>query len=224
MMPSLDTTLHVDMLWRGKRSRTLFQRLKNAARVLLKSDIYGLEWGDPDKVPPLRYVRDHYLAPYATPDSTVVEIGPGGGRWTRYMLGARHVYAVDFHQELLDTVKANVRSPRLTFIRNNGDDFPGIPAGSIDFVYSFGTFVHLDIDIIGRYLANIKALLRPGANVVIHYSDMTKPLGRSNKGFSENDPEKMIALVKSHGYTVYEEDRGTLWHSSIVRFGLVPTM
>lgn len=221
-MPSLETTLHVDMLWRGKRSRNLIQRLKNAADALFKNDIYGLEWGDPDKVPPLQYVREHFLTPYVSPTSSVVEIGPGGGRWTRYLLGAKQIYAVDYHQELLDTLKSNLGSHGLTFIRNNGDDFPGVPPGSIDFVFSFGAFVHLDIDIIGRYLENIKPLLKPKANVVIHYSDKTKPLGQRNKGFSDNNPEKMIALVKSHGYTIYEEDRGTLWHSSVVRFGLDP--
>ena len=219
-MPSLQTTLHLDMFGRGRRQRRPFDRIKRAAQVLFERNVYGLEWGDPEQVPPLQYVRDHFLRPYVSSDTTVLEIGPGGGRWTRYMLHAKQIYAVDYHQELLDELKANLGPDKITFIRNHGDDFPGIAPACIDFVFSFGAFVHLDLDIIDRYLNNLKPLLKPSTNVVIHYSDKTKPLGRENKGFSENDPEKMAAVIKAHGYRILEEDTKTMWHSSVVRFAL----
>ena len=223
-MPKLDTTMHLDMLRSGKRQRSLTSRIKKALRVLLtKNDIYGLEWGDPDVVPPLSYIRDHFLRPYLLPNSTIIEIGPGGGRWTRYTLNVSHIYAVDYHQELLNELKSNFDANNITYIKNNGDDFPNIPDGSIDFLFSFGTFVHLDTDIIDRYLRNMKPLLMNHSNVVLQYSDQTKPLGKNNIGFSENSPDKMRALILSHGYTIYEEDVKTLWHSSIVRFGLANT-
>jgi ubiquinone/menaquinone biosynthesis C-methylase UbiE len=164
------------------------------------------------------YVRDHFVLPYISPEKIVVEIGPGGGRWTRYLLTAAQVYAVDYHQELLDELKANCDASNINYLKNNGDDFPGIPAGTIDFLFSFGTFVHLDADIIDSYLRQMKRILKPDSTVVIQYSDKTKPLGRIDKGFSENDPEKMRGLVLGHGYTIVEEDLETLPHSSIIRF------
>jgi len=223
-MPKLDTTLHIDMYRAGKRNRSFSQRVREAMKVLLaKNDIYGLEWGDPERIPPLHYVQNHFLTPYITSDSTVVEIGAGGGRWTRYMLNARQIYAVDYHQELLDELKANFDANNITYIKNNGDDFPGIPDGSVDFLFSFGVFVHLDVDIIDRYLRKIKPLLAYNSNVVIQYSDKTKPIAKNYKGFSDNDPDKMRELVLSHGYDIKEEDTKTMWHSSIVRFGLPNT-
>lgn len=220
-MPELETTLHLDMFRKSLRKRRLTTRIKKAVKVLFaKNDLYGIEWGDPETAPPLRYVKEHFLTPYLSPDTTVVEIGPGGGRWTRYMLKAKHIYAVDYHQELLNELASDFDRPNITFIKNNGDDFPDIKEGSIDFIFSFGAFVHLDIDIIDRYLQNMKPLLNRKSNVVIHYSDKTKPLGAKNEGFSENDPDKMRALVLSHGYSIYEEDVKTMWHSAIVRFGL----
>jgi ubiquinone/menaquinone biosynthesis C-methylase UbiE len=134
------------------------------------------------------------------------------------MLPARRIYAVDYHQELLDELRSKFNRPNITFIRNNGDDFPGVPDHAIDFLFSFGTFVHLDVEIIDRYLANMKRLLKPDSVVVIQYSDKTKPLGQSNAGFSQNDPDRMRGLVSSHGYVIREEDVKTLWHSSIVCF------
>lgn len=223
-MPKLDTTMHLDMFNAGKKKRRLVSRVKKAIKVLLaKNDVYGLEWGDPKASPPLRYVLEHFLSPYISEDTTLVEIGPGGGRWTRYMLKAKQIYAVDYHQELLNELKSNFDAKNITFIKNNGDDFPNIPDNSIDFLFSFGTFVHLDVEIIDRYLRNMKRLLNSESNVVIHYSDKTKPLGKSNEGFSENDPDKMRDLILSHGYSIYEEDVKTMWHSSIVRFGLANT-
>jgi len=209
-MPNLDTTLHLDMYRRGKQLRAKGER----------ADIYGLEWGDPDVMPELQHVRDHFLRPYITNDATVLEIGPGGGRWTRYMLSAKHIYAVDYHRELLEELRGNVSHPNMTLIANNGDDFPGVPDQSIDFIFSFGTFVHLELDIIGRYLRHLKRLLKQQSNVVIQYSDKTKPAAQKNKTFADNDPARMHALVVSSGFAVLEEDVRTLWHSSIVRFGL----
>lgn len=109
-------------------------------------------------------------------------------------------------------------------MKNNGDDFPGIPDGSVDFLFSFGVFVHLDVDIIDSYLRNIKPLLKRDSNVVIQYSDKTKPIAKNIKGFSENDPDKMRELVLTHGYEIKEEDTKTMWHSSIIRFCLPNTI
>ena len=164
-------------------------------------------------------MRDHFLRPFIASETTVVEIGPGGGRWTRYMLGAKRIYAVDFYSELLNELKNNIKSSNITFIKNNGDDFPEVPDNSVDLVFSFGTFVHLDCEIIDRYLQNLHRIVKPGANIVLHYSDKTKPLARCNTGFSENDPEQMRRLVSRNGYRIFEEDTGTMWHSSVIRFG-----
>jgi Methyltransferase domain len=223
-MPSLKTTLHLDMYRAGKSRRGLRGRIKGALKVLFaKSDVYGVEWGDPETSPPLGYIRDHFLTPFVTEETIALEIGAGGGRWTRYMLGVRRLYVVDFHQELLDELKSNFTSEKLILVKNNGNDFPGIATESIDFSFSFGTFVHLDIELIDQYLRNMKPLLKPSSNVVIHYSDKSKPLGKMNNTFSDNNPDIMRRLVSSHGYSIYEEDTKTLWHSSVIRFGLQRT-
>ncbi|HEU5142044.1 MAG TPA: hypothetical protein VFU04_02690, partial [Solirubrobacterales bacterium] len=91
-MVTHDGDLHTTMLARGRARRTLWQRMRKAARYLVRGDgIYGMEWGDPDVLPPLKHVRDNYLLPYLDPTKTVLEIGPGGGRWTRYMTTAKTI-------------------------------------------------------------------------------------------------------------------------------------
>jgi hypothetical protein len=97
---------------------------------------------------------------------------------------------------------------------------PGVPPTSVDFLFSFGTFVHLDLDIIQGYLANLRAVVRPTAQIVIQYSDKDKPEAQKIAGFSDNDPRRMRAMVESAGYRIEEEDTAILNHSSIMRFVL----
>jgi hypothetical protein len=39
-----------------------------------------------------------------------------------------------------------------------------------------------------------------------------------NPTFSDNDPERMRAMVTAAGLDILEEDTTTLWHSSMIRF------
>src|SRR5438105_8012025 len=211
-MPRLSTTLHLDMLQRAEKHG-------QPAR----DGLYGLHWGDPEhpENTALGAIRDHWLLPYIDPAKTGLEIGPGGGRWTRYMLGFRRLYVVDYHAELLTELRKNFAHSHITEILNSGTDFPGVAAASVDFVFSFGVFVHLDLDIIGAYLANLRTIIHPETEVVIQYADKDKPKAQQNRGFSDNDPRRMREAVESSGYCIREEDTASLDHSAIMRFQLV---
>lgn len=204
-MPELSTPLHLDKL-RKARERGLIDR----------HGLYGLQWGDPDERPDLRAVRDRFVWPHIHPDRVAAEIGPGGGRWTRYLLACRTVYVVDFHQELLDELAQTFRAPNLVLVRNTGTDFPGVAPAGVDFVFSYGTFVHFELDLIAGYLDEIANILKPGGTVVIQYADKTKPVGRDTPSFGDCDPARMRALCLAHGYTILEQDDALLNNSGIV--------
>ncbi len=220
-MPSLDSKLHLKMLSLFKQETSTKSRLGAIfRRDPMSRKLYGLGWGDPETVEPLQFIRDRYLLPYVNQQHTAVEIGPGGGRWTRYLLPFQRLYVVDYHQELLNELHRNFRSKNMIFIKNNGTDFPGVPDNSVDFVFGFGVFVHLDTPIIEQYLRNIRSILRPGGNFLLHYSDKTKIMARENSGFSENTPERMRQMAINAGYKIVEEDLTTMWHSSLMRLQL----
>lgn len=220
-MAGLKTQLHLNMFKSFKQRSGRFPRLLRALkRELFSTNVYGLEWGDPEVAAPLTFIRDRFVLPYVSSEQTAVEIGPGGGRWTRYLLGFKKLYVVDYHPELLGELRKNFSKPNMEFIKNNGTDFPGVVSRSIDYLFSFGCFVHLDVDLIDAYLTNIRSILKPGANAVIHYSDKTKAMAQVNQGFSDNTPATMRAMVLRAGYEIREEDLTTMWHSSIIRFTL----
>jgi len=205
-MPDLESTIHLDMLNHAKSAN------------FYGKEIYGLQWGDPDKDQNLIVVKEKYLEPYIDPNKVCVEIGVGGGRWTRYLLGFKTLYAVDYHSELLDVLKTNFTNDNLVFIKTNGTDFPGIPLRSVDFVWTFGTFVHLEQKLIREYLANMQSILKDDGKICIQYSDKDKALAKENKGFSHNNARIMCNLVMNAGFIIFDEDLVTLPHSSIICF------
>lgn len=211
------------MFNRFQRERAWWWRLARAwgafQREWAASGVYGMRWGDPEVVPPLKYIRDHFLLPYVNPEHTAVEIGPGGGRWTPYLLPFRRLYLVDYLGEVLAEARRRFRRhPHVSFLLNHGDDFPGIPEGSVDFVFSFGTFVHLELDTIRSYLFHMAAILAPGGQAVLQYADQTKVMARLNPGFAHTTPDQVRAAVCAAGFEVLEEDCTSLWHSAVIRF------
>lgn len=205
-MPDLSTKIHLNML-AGARGRGLTE-----------SKPYGLHWGDPEEKAHLRFVRDNWCAPYVKPASVVVEIGPGGGRWTRYLLGCNTLYTVDYHAEMLDELKRNYPVPHLHTVANNGTDLPGIADQSVDFVFSFGVFVHLDAPIIAGYLEEIARVLKRDGTAVIQYSDKSKPVPAKNDGFASTTPAQMRRMVMDAGFLILEENLTILQNSALIRF------
>ena len=219
-MPDLSSPLHLDMLRRSRERHSRLRRvLKAARREWSHRHIYGMEWGDPDVVPPLAYIRERFVDPFVREGGIAIEIGPGGGRWTQYLCRMERVYAVDYHSDLLDELQKRFRKPNIIAVANNGTDFPDVPPACADYVFSFGVFVHLDPPLIESYLANLHEVVKPAANLVIQYSDKTKVMAqRLGGGFSENDPIRMRHMVEAAGYRIVEEDTTSLWHSSVMRF------
>lgn len=218
-MPDLDTRLHLDMLRTYKQENSLARRVRRAVReVLSPTRLYGLQWGDPDISGPQVYMRDHYVLPFVKSDHVALEIGPGGGRWTRYLLQFRKLYVVDHHAELLRELRKHCYQRNMTFVVNNGSDFPGVPDNSVDYLVSIACFVHLEPHLVETYLRNMFRVLKPGGNAVLTYADKTKVGGRINETFGDNSPERMRQMVNNAGFRIVEEDLTVLWNSGIIRF------
>ena len=198
---------------------------------------YGDHWGDPT-LTGLRYrwhrlrngrtqpgdlgkVVKRHLRPYVTPDSVVMEIGPGGGRFTQFLVDAREVVLVDLNKQFFRYLRKRFRKQRrkLTFYQTSGYELDDIDSGTIDFVFSFGTFVHIDPEGIDEYLGEIFRVLHSGGIVTIQYADRDKPYLHTvpdYAGFSDMNAPKMEALVAGRGFEIVEHDRALLDHSNVV--------
>jgi cyclopropane fatty-acyl-phospholipid synthase-like methyltransferase len=101
-------------------------------------------------------------------DKTVLEIGCGGGYWTKFLCeNSSKVYAIDL------LPKSPLNNNNLTYIENEDMQFDcnSIPSNSIDFAFSFGTFCHLSTSACELYLKDTLRVLKKGGTAIFMYSD-----------------------------------------------------
>lgn len=187
-MPSLD--------WNRKWNQMIASFVPHADEAH-----WGDRWGDPESFAPLLAVRREFIEAQLQPQHRVLEIGPGGGRMTQYLLAAREVVAVDFNPAVFDYLRQRFASQlhKLQFYQTSGFELQGVADASIDFVFTFDVFVHLEAEGIAAYLREIARVLKPGCRAVVHYGDINKPIAADNPGFSRMTPDIMLALVAAAG-------------------------
>jgi len=184
-----------------------------------KEKYFGEGWGNPEIKPFLKKICENFVIPYVNKNHIAIEIGSGGGRWTQYLLNFKKVFCVEFNQNMFQyLIDRFGTKTNLSFCLTNGTDFPGIAKDSIDYAFSFGTFVHLDNNLIKEYLVNLRQVMKKDSNVVIQYSEKTKPLAARKPGFSNTTAKIMRKLVLDSGFSIISEDLDSLPHSNVIHF------
>lgn len=101
----------------------------------------------------------------------VLEIAPGHGRWTQYLLHhANTLTAVDIDQGCLDACRVRF-GDRVTLVLGDGRMLGDIN-GPIDLCFSYDSLVHAEMDVMGSYMAELARVLRPGGYAFIHHSNL----------------------------------------------------
>jgi hypothetical protein len=117
------------------------------------------------------------IKPYVTPASTVIEIGPGRGAWTKSILesGPRHIYAVDVvapeHAGFWDYVG---RHADVTYVTATDFSLADIPDAVGDYFFSFGCFCHLRPEMCVDYVTALARKMKPGAHGFLMIADFDK--------------------------------------------------
>ena len=108
------------------------------------------------------------------PAATVLEIGPGYGRWTEYLKTfCEHLIAIDVTPACIESCRERFAGdPRLEFHINDGTSLDVAPTGSIDFVFSFDSLVHAEGDVVDRYVEQLTRVLTPTGTAFIHHSNL----------------------------------------------------
>jgi SAM-dependent methyltransferase len=106
------------------------------------------------------------------PQTAILEIGPGAGRWTEPLLKiAQHLVIVDLSDRCIEVCRQRFAGARnIEFHVNDGRTLAAVPSESIDGVWSFDVFVHIAPLDIQSYMAEIHRVLRPGGRAVIHHA------------------------------------------------------
>lgn len=204
--------------------------------------IYGIEWGDPEV--DLPGILNEWINPRIGPDVTMVEVGSGGGRWTRFFHPCKLVYSVDGtkkseelvrkafaesrtnfletrvtelegidpHESIhsLEEALAGVESilseglrrrlcDNLKFLVSRDGNLPEIPDSSVDYVFSYDTFVHFDRELFDGYLREFARILKPGGVLHLHYAQ--KLTEAQSEDYLYCDPAELFPFMYSLGFS-----------------------
>jgi ubiquinone/menaquinone biosynthesis C-methylase UbiE len=111
---------------------------------------------------------------------TVLEIGPGAGRWTEVLASrAARLILLDVSERPLELCRQRFAdASNIGYVLSPGTDLPTVADRSVDAIWSFDVFVHIAPCDQAAYLTEIARVLTPGGVAAIHHAD-----GR-NRGLS----------------------------------------
>lgn len=132
----------------------------------------GEEWSEsPEWAHSL--VRDvmHAELPAAV-EATVLEIGPGAGRWTEHLYKrCGKLILADITDTTLSLCRERLGDPEnVTYIVTDGRSLPAIASASVDFVWSYDVFVHIAPADTKGYITDLARIMRAGARGVVHHA------------------------------------------------------
>jgi ubiquinone/menaquinone biosynthesis C-methylase UbiE len=114
------------------------------------------------------------VEPSIGPSSRVIEIGPGGGKWTvRLAPKVEQLVVFDVAAAMLERTHARVVEAgfdNVSFQLGNGHDMAPLESAAYDVVFSYDVFVHIALEDTVAYIAEIARLLRPGGVAILHHA------------------------------------------------------
>jgi cyclopropane fatty-acyl-phospholipid synthase-like methyltransferase len=151
------------------------------------------------------------------PTGTILEIAPGFGRWTQF-LGAMcsRYYGVDISANCAEHCRQRFSVPHMEFFANEGTDLSMISDGSIDFVFSFDSLVHVDAIVMEAYASQIVSKLTPKGAAFIHHSNLAALVSPTEETYGR-DPNVSASIVRDF----VDGADGQILRQEIVKWGTV---
>ncbi len=144
------------------------------------------------------------LAPAIPPHASVVEIGPGAGRWTEHILPvADHYLGFDISETCVALCREKFASFKgAKFVLTGGSSLPEAADSSVHTVWSHDVFVHINAAETEGYLREFSRVLLPGGVALIHHGAS----GGTTGGWrSDMTRDRFAALAREAGLEVIEQ-------------------
>jgi ubiquinone/menaquinone biosynthesis C-methylase UbiE len=153
-------------------------------------------------------IIDRFLIPFVPMRGTVLEIGPGGGRWTEILRSrASRLYVLDIAEEPLRICQARFAEVRsIACLRGDGHSIP-LRDESIDAIWSYDVFVHVNPVDAARYVADCSRVLRPGAHAVLHHPGSGSTTDRARQHRSDLTDGMIRTFAQTYGFNVVFQSR-----------------
>jgi len=116
-------------------------------------------------------IIEHVMLKNIPQDHVVLEIGPGLGRWTRRLIEiSRHLIVIDVTEKCIAHCKKLFADKNnVEFHVNDGRSLTAVADDTVDYVWSFDVFVHIEPPDIEKYLCEFNRILKEDGVVIIHH-------------------------------------------------------
>jgi ubiquinone/menaquinone biosynthesis C-methylase UbiE len=173
----------------------------------------GDEWSDQAAFCGVPYtvwkaaIVSEFIARHVRDTSTVLEIGPGHARWTAFLAtGAKRYVGVDINASCVEFCRTKLASlPNSELVLGDGYSLPMIGSQTVDFVWSFDSFVHIEPEITDSYLAEFARVLVDGGRCCIHHPGNPDAAQRKNGWRSAVTRESFAEMATSRGLRVVRQ-------------------
>ncbi len=114
--------------------------------------------------------------------SSFLEIGPGGGQWTKFVYNLNlfeKIYCIDVlsaeHNKFWENLGTESKNS-IEYLQAFDFKLSEIPNNSIDFVFSYDVFCHTSLSTLEQYLDSLFKKCKQNARLLIMYADPKKYL------------------------------------------------
>ncbi len=155
-----------------------------------------------------------FIKPNIKKESVVLEIAPGHGRWTEFVLDAKKIILVDLNEECIRfCMNKFSKLKNINYFANDGRTLSFIEDNSIDFIFSYDSFVHMKKEIIDSYFQEFYRILKKPGKAIIHHAGRRNPAfytlnHRANEGSRSDVSKKDIKKLaeKNKLEVIYQID------------------
>lgn len=173
----------------------------------------GDEWTDQAAYCRMEYavwkqdIVDALILPHTAVHSTVLEVAMGHGRWTPFLAqNVRRYIGVDFSPSCVNYCREHFgKFANVTFYNTNGRTLSVLPKASVQFIWSFDSFVHIEPDITELYMAEFARVLSSGGRCSIHHPGTPCAAQRAKGGRSQLTAVRFARIASAHGFRMVSQ-------------------
>jgi 2-polyprenyl-3-methyl-5-hydroxy-6-metoxy-1,4-benzoquinol methylase len=142
----------------------------------------GEEWGGPELAD---LIAGELVAEYLGPDVDVLELGCGGGKFSRRLAPqCRSLLCTDISLAMVEHARQTVTDAGLgenvSYQVLNGTDFGGVADRSVDFIFSYDVQLHLQPQNIFSYMLDAGRVLRENGVFMLHQVNLSSEGGMAH--------------------------------------------
>lgn len=115
------------------------------------------------------------IKPYITHQTKVLEIGCGGGAWTKMMLDAEEIWCLDARTAEANGIFEYLGHPKnVRYVQVSNAECEKLEDDKFDLVFSMGCLCHLPFQTVADYIRNLYPKMKRGSNGFIQIADYDK--------------------------------------------------